>query len=90
MPGTSDVFSACVLFLVACGANGQTFPVVPGRSGPELGAAIFQLENFLAKNEEFNNTYVAQKPALFSEDPDLLPPQSILSLRPTGIWMQRG
>jgi len=30
------------------------------------------LENFLAKNEEFNNTYVAQKPALFSEDPDLL------------------
>ena len=50
----------------------RLFPVVPGRSGPELGAAIFQLENFLAKNEEFNNTYVAQKPALFSEDPDLL------------------
>ena len=44
--------------LVACGANGQTFPVVPGRSGPELGAAIFQLENFLAKNEELTQSEI--------------------------------
>ena len=38
--------------LVVSGADGGSYPIVPGRSGPELGAAFFQVEHFPESNHE--------------------------------------
>lgn len=59
--------------LFVCGDSDQPFPVVPGRSGRELGAALFQLEKFLERNEIKSENYVAHKPMPFSDDLGLLP-----------------
>ena len=55
-----------------CGLDQEKLPLVPGRSGPELGASLFQLENFLAKNLEFAESYRAHKATTFKDDPQLI------------------
>ena len=86
------------LFAV-CGDGSESFDAVPGRSGPELGAFLFQLEKFLENRPELNQSYVQHKPMTFSENPQLLPiaefhelvpykslKASILKLVGTGAW----
>lgn len=46
------------LFAV-CGDGSESFDAVPGRSGPELGAFLFQLEKFLENRPELNQSYVS-------------------------------
>ena len=65
--------------IFVCGLNQEEFPTVPGRSGPELGAALFQLESFLAKNPELFQNYAQHKPFVFKDDPGLWMLDSILS-----------
>ena len=58
--------------LVVCSQSQDEFPMFPGRFGPELGAALVQLEEFLAKrrNEKFE------------ENPHLLPSDKYPQLQP--------
>ena len=59
--------------LVACGDGRDPFPMVPGRSGPELGATLYQLEAFVSKHPELGKGYVHHEPQKFEIDKDLLP-----------------
>ena len=69
-------------FIVACGFGQEEFPLVPGRSGPELGASLFQLESFAEHNEVFGGGYGEFTGSRFRDDPDLLPGDDFPSLRP--------
>eukprot|EP00435_Cladocopium_sp_Y103_P051714 s1965_g16.t1 len=68
--------------LVVCGADGGDYPIVPGRSGPELGAALFQAEKFLERNNELSQSYVQQPVRKFVEDGSLFPEEDFPQLRP--------
>ena len=46
-------------------------PLVPGRSGFELGATLFQLEQFLAKTPELQNVYASTSPVKMKVDRNL-------------------
>eukprot|EP00435_Cladocopium_sp_Y103_P015061 s334_g3.t1 len=76
------VFHRLRSLLVACGAGCQGFPLVPGRSGPELGAALYQLEVFLHRHGLLGDAYSGHPPALFKNDPDLLPADKHPELAP--------
>ena len=67
---------------VACGTDNLEFAIVPGRSGPELGAALFQLEHFIAQNHIFQDPYEMHPPTAFKEDPELLPAEQHPELAP--------
>ena len=69
------------LFAV-CGDGSESFDAVPGRSGPEFGAFLFQLGKFLENYPELNQNYVRQKPMTFSENPQLLPTAEFHELAP--------
>ena len=56
--------------------------MVPGRSGPELGAMLFQLEAFVHKHPELGCGYLQHEPLLFEEDKSLLPVASYPELAP--------
>ena len=56
-----------------CGEVEQQFIAVPGRSGPELGAALLQMERFADLHPELSQSYVQRKPVKFKEDKHLLP-----------------
>ena len=60
-------------FYVACGSNQDEFPLAPGRSGPELGAMLFQLERFAQENPLLSQHYHDPASVNFVDDPDLLP-----------------
>jgi len=66
-------------FYVACGLVRELLPIAPGRSGPELGACLHQLEGFLEVNPELAAAYRSHEAAVFHEDPALFPPDQIPS-----------
>ena len=66
--------------LVVCGDSDQDYTIVPGRSGPELGAAFFQLEEFLVGHPELSGDYVTIKQTKFVFDPDPLSTQKHIGL----------
>ena len=68
--------------LVVCGDGQELFPMVPGRSGPELGATLFQLESFVTKHPDLGAGYVAHEPRIFEEDQTLLDVAKHPELRP--------
>ena len=49
----------------------MTSPWSPGRSGFELGATLFQLEQFLAKTPELQNVYASTSPVKMKVDRNL-------------------
>ena len=61
------------VLLAACGTGSEQFPLAPGRSGPELGASLFQLEQFLEKPEIFGGGYREAYFQKFVDNPDLFP-----------------
>ena len=69
-------------FYVACGSNREMFPLAPGRSGPELGAMLFQLEKFVQDHPLLASNYHEPAPVEFSEDPELLPVKDHPELAP--------
>ena len=68
--------------LVVCSQSQEEFPMVPGRSGPELGAALVQLEEFLAKHHSFHAGYKERHNEKFEENPHLLPSDKYPQLQP--------
>ena len=69
-------------FYVACGSNQEMFPLAPGRSGPELGAMLFQLEKFVQEHPLLASHYHGPAPVEFSDDPELLPAKDHPELAP--------
>ena len=69
-------------FYVACGGYQERFPLAPGRSGPELGASLYQLEKFLEEEAQFASCYMDFKPFMFKDDPDLFPRDDFPQLVP--------
>ena len=68
--------------LVACGDLDQDYKFAPGRSGPELGAALFQLEQFASSNVDSLDHYKPHRPLDFKDDPDLIDLDLHPELRP--------
>ena len=69
-------------FYVACGSCQDEFPLAPGRSGPELGACLRQLEKFVEEEVQLSSGYMDFKPFEFKDDPDLFPPADYPELAP--------
>lgn len=69
-------------FYVACGFVREPLPIAPGRSGPELGACLHQLERFLEVNPELAAAYSSHEAASFHDDPALFPPEKYPQLMP--------
>ena len=67
------VFERLRSLIAVCGEGEQQFIAVPGRSGPELGAALLQMERFADLHPELSQSYVQRKPVKFKEDKHLLP-----------------
>eukprot|EP00435_Cladocopium_sp_Y103_P041190 s587_g11.t1 len=59
--------------LTVCGNPLDEFPLCPGRTGPELGASIFQVEKFAETCPVFESGYMAAERMDFKEKPDLVP-----------------
>lgn len=59
----------------------RSLPLAPGRSGPELGASLFQLEAFIAKCPDLKDSYL-EKPREFKDDQSLLPIDAYPQLAP--------
>ena len=68
--------------LLACGADPGPFPLAPGRAGPQLGACLFQLEQFILMNPELLPTYGGFAPKAFREDGLLFPKEKYPQLAP--------
>eukprot|EP00435_Cladocopium_sp_Y103_P042248 s133_g11.t1 len=77
-----EIFQRLRLLLTACGTDGESYPTIPGRSGSELGAAIFQLEKFLEESNELGQSYVQMKRKTFQVDKGLLPVSEFPQLEP--------
>ncbi len=69
-------------FYVACGSCQDQFPLAPGRSGPELGACLYQLEKFVVEEPQLSSTYVDFEPFDFEDDPELFPDVDFPQLSP--------
>ena len=70
------------VLLAACGTGSEQFPLAPGRSGPELGASLFQLEQFLERPEIFGGGYREAYFQKFVDNPDLFPEEIYPQLQP--------
>eukprot|EP00435_Cladocopium_sp_Y103_P046805 s630_g13.t1 len=68
--------------LTVCGASVDEFPLVPGRSGPELVSRLMQLEHFLMGCPAFVDAYSKLPVSDFSHDKSLLPPEEYPQLVP--------
>ena len=66
-----DVFARLRAFVIACGEAQVQFSLCPGRSSPELGAALFQLEQFCQRCPELGTGYLEHE-VPFREQPNLL------------------
>ncbi|CAL1129194.1 unnamed protein product [Cladocopium goreaui] len=67
--------------LAVCGSSNELFSLAPGRSGPELGACLYQLERFFVGCPELQNSYL-DKPIGFSGDQALFPNEEYPELTP--------
>ena len=68
--------------IAACGTDPEPFSLAPGRSGPELGAALFQLEQFVELPEVAVGGYKGLYFQRFFDDPPLFPEELYPQLRP--------
>ena len=66
----------------ACGDAQALFPVCPGRSGPELGAQLFQLESFCMSCPAFASGYMESDSIPAKPDPGLLSASDFPELLP--------
>ena len=93
------VFDRLWTSLTACGDAWESFPLCPGRTSPELGAQLFQVENFLKACPEIVDGYLAADRLKFHVDPglcnveqhpELAPYRSLdasrLKLTGEGVW----
>ena len=78
----SQIFKRLSSLLAVCGDGSEKFPMVPGRSGPELGAEILQLEKFGELHPELGQSYVQPGTVTFKPDPRLLPSSDFPELEP--------
>eukprot|EP00435_Cladocopium_sp_Y103_P020515 s2882_g5.t1 len=76
-----DVFTRLRSLVAVCGSSGEPFPLAPGRSGPELGAALMQLEKLVSNDPVFQGGYM-NGPVGFREDPALFPRDDFPQLSP--------
>ena len=85
--------------LSVCGSVSDLFPIVAGRSGPELVSSVVQLEKFLNQCPDFVDPYskipwkrLVEDDGLFPEDqfPELVPQRNLdasrIKLVGTGSW----
>ena len=77
-----SVFARLRALIAVCADSTEEFDAVPGRSGPELAAALLHLERFFDLHPELSQSYVQHKPAVFSEDKQLLPKDEYPELIP--------
>ena len=66
------VFDRLRTFIVACGDAQAEFNLCPGRSSPELGASLYQLERFCDVCPELATGYMEDSTVPFKQDPSLL------------------
>eukprot|EP00435_Cladocopium_sp_Y103_P018494 s3398_g4.t1 len=66
------VFDRLWTMMTVCGDARDVFPLCPGRTGPELGAHLFQLEQFCDTCPEFASGYMSEPCRSFCADPGLL------------------
>eukprot|EP00435_Cladocopium_sp_Y103_P039111 s1573_g10.t1 len=76
------VFKRLRSALAVCGASTERFPLVPGRSGPELASCLMQLEHFVDFCPAFVDVYSKVPQKSFTPDPGLLPPEKYPQLVP--------
>ena len=81
-PAQVAVFKRLRSALTVCGASMEKFPLVPGRSGPELASCLMQLESFVESCPEFVDIYSKVPQKTFRHDPQLLPPEKYPQLVP--------
>eukprot|EP00435_Cladocopium_sp_Y103_P053797 s2167_g17.t1 len=67
--------------LAVCWSSDEPFPLAPGRSGPELGASLCQLEKFIDGCSVFRSSYL-DGPVGFQQDPTLFPSDDFPQLVP--------
>eukprot|EP00435_Cladocopium_sp_Y103_P034882 s2166_g9.t1 len=72
-PAQRSVFDRLWTCLAVCGDARDEFPLCPGRTGPELGAQVFQLESFLDTCPDLVDGYLASDRQRFCPDPGLCP-----------------
>ena len=77
-----SVFARLRALIAVCADSTEEFDAVPGRSGPELAAALLHLERFFDLHPELSQSYVQHKPAVFSEDKQVLPKDEYPELIP--------
>ena len=68
-----------------CGSSLDLISLAPGRSGPQFGASLFQLEHFAAKLQLGEGGYgpkLSMPIHGFENDPDLLPVSEYPQLEP--------
>ncbi len=75
-------YSRLRTLIAACGTSPEPFALAPGRSGPELGASLFQLEKFLDRPEFAEVGYREAYYQKFEDDPLLFPEETYPQLRP--------
>ena len=68
----SKIFHRLRSLIAACGSSSDLFLLAPGRAGPDVGASLLQLENFLKGSREFQGNYL-YGPMDFTSDPGLFP-----------------
>ena len=68
--------------LTVCGCPQEDFPLCPGRTGPELGASLFQLEQFCESSPIFDSGYMKKKSLPFRERPEVISPEKFPELVP--------
>ena len=69
--------------LAVCGAARDSFPLCPGRSGPQLAASLMHLENFVESCSQFKDSYTrATDSSFYFEDQELLPAEEFPELVP--------
>ena len=79
------VFDRLRSLLSVCGSSLDLISLAPGRSGPQLGASLFQLEQFCQKLQLCEGGYGPKQSMpvfCFEEDPDLLPVSEFPQLEP--------
>ena len=81
-PEQLSVFRRLRTMVSACGDAQALFPVCPGRSGPELGAQLFQLESFCMSCPALASGYMESESIPAKPDPGLLSASDFPELLP--------
>lgn len=77
-----SIFQRLRTFAAMCGEAQARFNLCPGRSGPELGAELFQLERFSEVCSDLHVDYLDSRCVGFQKNPNLLPQELFPELVP--------